>query len=176
MIDPEMAGRRRLLTIDLNIARDYLDPRRRHHEDAVALFALNGDSIELAIGPHGLLLDIERKSALAQELAELIRRKNIRVLRQLAYLTDVTFPSRDLYPGTVVPGFRKDWATVLRDWRTNEGAPPKPPDDFHIEAHLLDQRDVFLTRDRGLRAMCQRLQNEFSYPINAMTAEEYLGR
>jgi hypothetical protein len=45
------------LTIDMNVARDFLDSRRSGHQAATELFALNGRGIELAIGPQGQLLD-----------------------------------------------------------------------------------------------------------------------
>jgi hypothetical protein len=46
-----------LLTIDLNVARDFLGELRAGHQAAIELFALNGTKVELAIGPQGQLLD-----------------------------------------------------------------------------------------------------------------------
>src|SRR5215218_1738905 len=135
-----------LLTIDLNIARDFLEPKRAHHQEAVALFELNGSSVELAMGPQGTLVDADGE--LRQEIVQLLSDQNVGELEQLAYLSEATFPSSSLYPGQLVDGFKDDWMAILKSWKTDKGRPPEYPDDFHVEAHILHGRAVFITRDR----------------------------
>lgn len=156
-----------LLTIDFNIAWDYLRPSREHHDDAVSLFELNGEAVELAMAPQGRRLDADE--SLQREVEQLCENKNITELRQLAYLSEATFPSTDLLPGQVVPAFQKDWDAALAAWRTHEGPMPRYPDNLHLETHILEDRDVFITRDRGLLVMSGRLNELFGYSIEAMT-------
>jgi hypothetical protein len=162
------------LTIDLNVARDFLDSRRIGHQAAVELFALNGGEVELAIGPQGQLLDAP-EGELRRELDELCRLENVLELSQLARLSDATFPSEELFPGQVVAGFEEAWAAIAATWKTSDGkAAPDHPDDFHIEAHLLEGRDIFITADRALRETCRRLGEEHGIEVEAMTVGEYL--
>jgi len=46
----------------------------------------------------------------------------------------------------------------------------------HLETHVADERDVFITDDRALRAMCRRLRDEHGFPIESMGLAEYLQR
>jgi hypothetical protein len=161
------------LTIDMNVARDFLDPSRRGHQAAMELFALNGGDVELAIGPQGQLLDAP-EGELRRELDEMCRGENVLQLHQLARLSDATFPSDELFPGQVVEGFEEAWTKIIETWKTSDGKAPEHPDDFHLEAHLLDSRDIFVTADRALREMCRRLDQEHGIKVNATTVPEYL--
>jgi hypothetical protein len=161
------------LTIDMNVARDFLDSRRSGHQAATELFALNGRDVELAIGPQGQLLDAPG-GQLRGELDEMCRRENVLELHQLARLSDATFPSDELFPGQVVEGFEEAWAKIIETWKTSDGKAPDHPDDFHLEAHLLESRDIFVTADRALREMCRRLDQEQGIKVNATTIPEYL--
>ncbi len=166
-------NRPELLTIDMTVARDFLDPKRSGHLEAKELFALNGNEVRLAIGPQGQRLDAP-DGDLRVQLEEMCERQNVTVLRQLAYLSEATFPSEDLLLGQLVDGFKDAWRQVIKTWKTSDGKPPEHPDDFHMEAHLLEDRDVFLTADRALRAMCRRLSDEHGFPVAAMTVGAYL--
>lgn len=162
-----------LLTIDMNVARDFLDERRLGHQAAVELFALNGSEVELAIGPQGQLLDAP-EGKLQKELRAMFQQEGVKELRQLAYLSEATFPSKDLYPGQYVDGFQDSWRRIIETWKTSDGKPPEHPDDFHAEAHVLEERDVFITADRALREMCRRLSEEHGIAVVAMSVGDYL--
>ena len=123
-----MAKKPELLTLDLNIARDFLDHGRAHHAEAVSLFELNGTAVELAMGPQGTLLDANGQ--LRGEVAQLCRDENIGELRQLAYLSEATFLSDDLYLGQLVEGFQDDWAAAIANWKPIKGARPSTPTTF----------------------------------------------
>jgi hypothetical protein len=167
-------GKPDLVTIDVNVVRDFLNPKRDGHERAVELFARNGSEVELAIAAQGHRLDAD--GLLGGELHEALRNEGIAETRQLAYLSEETYPSEDLFPGQVVDGFKEAWEKIVDSWRTHEGKAPQSPDDFHVEAHLLDERDCFLTEDRALRVMCGRLHYECGFAIVAITVGEYLER
>lgn len=159
------------LTIDVNIVRDFVDPRRDGHKLATELFARNGSDVDLAIAAQGHRLDAT--GILGGKLHEALAREGIGETRQLAYLSEATYPSEDLFPGQYVDGFKEAWSQIIDMWKTDQGRAPAPPDDFHVEAHVLDKRDFFLTSDRALRAMCGRLHDEHQIPIVAMTVREY---
>ena len=161
-----------LLTIDVNVVRDFLDPTRDGHQLAVELFGRNGSEVDLAVAAQGHRLDAD--GVLGGELHEALAKEGIAQTRQLAYLSPETYPSPDLYPGQVVDGFKEAWRETINTWKTHEGRAPQSPDDFHVEAHLLDGRDYFLTEDRALRAMCRRLNDEYGLAVVAMTVGEYL--
>lgn len=65
--------------------------------------------------------------------------------RQLAYVSDVTYPSDTLFSGHYVAGFGAAWDDLIARWRSHEGKPPKLADRFHVESHTMEGRDVFLT-------------------------------
>jgi hypothetical protein len=73
-----------------------------------------------------------------------------------------------------VPHLVEAWNEIVDDWRPHEGKPPGPEDRFHVETHVSQQRDVFLTADRSLLVMCRRLRSGDELPIVAMTVIEYL--
>jgi hypothetical protein len=162
------------LTIDATVARDYLDPQRERHPHAVELFGLaRKGEIELAAAPQGYRLDAQGN--LAETLRATFAIESVAIPPQLAYTSEVTYPSEDLFPGAYVEGFGEAWAAVIATWQSNEGKPPEGADRFHVETHVLHGRDVFLTDDRLLRVMCRRLRDEHSIPIVAMGLAEYLG-
>ena len=169
---PEEKQLPHLITVDVNVVRDFLDDRRDGHKLARELFGRNGSEVDLAIAAQGHRLDAD--GLLGGELQEALAQKGIAETRQLAYLSDETYPADDLYPGQVVEGFQEAWDEIIGDWRTHESKVPQSPDDFHVEAHLLDKRDYFLTEDRPLRVMCRRLHDEHGFAIVAMSVGEYL--
>jgi hypothetical protein len=162
------------LTIDVNVARDYLEPDRDGHREAVVLFDLaQRGEVELATAPQGYRLDVE--GDLAAQLRVAFEREEVGETRQVARVSEVTFPGDDLLPGHYVEGFVEAWNSIVETWRSHEGRPPEAPDRLHVETHIVEGRDVFLTADRALRAMCRRL-TEDGFFVTAMTASEYLER
>jgi hypothetical protein len=157
------------LTIDVTVARDVLDPERDGHADARALFELaRRGEVELITAPQGYRLDVEGE--LAEQLQELFEREDVLQARQVARVSEVTYPGEDLIPGHHVEGFAEACELVAKDW-------PRAPglaDRFHVETHLIEGRDVFLTDDRALRVMCGRLGEEHGFSILAMTPADYL--
>jgi hypothetical protein len=161
------------LTIDATVARDYLDSRREGHVHAVELFALaRKGEIELAAAPQGYRLDAQGN--LAETLRATFETESVAIATQLSYPSEVTYPSDDLFPGSYVEGFSEAWADVVATWRSHEGKPPEGADRFHVQTHVFHGRDVFLTDDRSLRAMCRRLCDEHSIPVVALSPAEYL--
>lgn len=161
------------LTIDLTVVRDLLGRERRRHARARELLGLarRGD-VELAVAPQGHRLDAT--GDLAARLRSLFREEGVTEARQLAYLSEVTYPSTSLYPGQVVAGLDEAWNKVIADWRSHEGKPPQMADRMHVETHLLEGRDVFLTDDRPLQVMCRRLREEHGFEIIALGLEEFV--
>jgi hypothetical protein len=163
------------LTIDVTVARDYLDSEREGHRQAVTLFELaRKGEVELAAAPQGYRLDVE--GDLAERLRATFREEGVAEARQLAYPSRVTYPGPNLFPGAYVPGFGEAWTEVVATWRSHEWKPPQGEDRFHVETHVMEGRDVFLTDDRPLRVMCRRLREEHGVPVVAMSLAEYLNR
>lgn len=137
------------------MARDFLDECRPRHHLALKLFALarRGD-VELVSTPQGYRLDVQ--GDLAEQLRAVFRDEGVLEARQLAYPSEATFPGPDLLPGAFVPGLREAWDDVVAGWKSHEGKPPGPEDRVHVETHLLEKRDVFVTDDGPLLAMCRR--------------------
>jgi len=170
---------RERLTIDLTVARDYLavddERRRERHEQAVLLFALfRAGEVELAIAPQGHRLDAE--GDLAEQLRAMLVDEGVEEAPQLAYVSEVTYPAENLYPGQYVDGFADAWDDIVATWRSHGGKPPKLADRFYVETHVLERRDVFLTDDRPLLVMCRRLREEHGAAIEAMSPSDYLAR
>jgi len=155
----------------VNIARDYLEPDRSGHHYAQELFELaRRGEVEVATGPQGYRLDVH--GDLAEQLEIVFRDEGVAQTRQLAYLSEVTFPGPDLFPGAFVEGFGDAWNRIAATW-------PRAPDardGLHVETHLMEKRDVFVTDDRRLRVMCQRLREEHGFDVKAMSLQEYLDR
>jgi hypothetical protein len=164
------------LTIDTTTVRDFVDPRRPRHLNAVALFELHrAGSIELAMAPQGTMLD--SSGELARLITWTLVQQNVAMLPQLAYLSSATFPSPTLLPGFVVKGFGNAWQAVFDSWRTHDSRPADhagSPDRFHVETHVITRRRIFITNDRPLRVMCRRLREEHGFAIVAMELGDYL--
>lgn len=112
------------LTIDVNVVRDLLDSRRDGHKHAAELFARNGSDIDLAIAAQGHRLDAT--GLLGGELREALVRESISETRQLAHLSEATYPSENLFPGQYVDGFKEAWAQIIDTWKTDLGRAPVP--------------------------------------------------
>jgi hypothetical protein len=163
------------LTIDVTVARDYVDPLRPRHARAIELFELaRRGAVELSTAPQGYRLDTT--GDLAQQLESTFANERVAEAPQLAYASEVTFASENLLTGAYVDGFAEAWDTVFATWRSHEGKPPQIGDRFHVETHVLEERDVFLTDDRPLLAMCRRLREEHGFRLEAMGLVEYLDR
>lgn len=163
MVPPER------LTIDVTVARDFVDDRRDRHANAVALFELaRRGEVELITAPQGYRLDVEGE--LAEQLQELFEREDVLQARQVARVSEVTYPGADLIPGHHVEGFAEACELIAKDCPRAPGA----ADRFHVETHLVEGRDVFITDDSRLLAMCRRLHEEHGFAVVAMTVGDYL--
>jgi hypothetical protein len=69
-------------------------------------------------------------------------------------------PGPNLFPGAAVEGLAGAWTELLDNWRSHEGAKPHDADRLHVETHVMERRDVFITNEPGLVAMCRRLRLE----------------
>jgi predicted nucleic acid-binding protein len=161
-----------LLTIDATVAFDYIGGAEPRHALAVELVerARRGQ-VELAAAPQGYRLDLTKGRA--QSIAELraaFAREGVRQARQVARVSEVTFPGPDLFPGNHVEGFAEACEQIAEDWPRAPGA----ADRFHVETHLTEQRDVFITDDRRLLRLCRRLRDEHGFPLVAMRLADYL--
>jgi hypothetical protein len=164
-------GRAERLTLDSTVVIDLLQDDQPRHALAVLLVELARlGEVELAVATSGQIFDnIENAAARSQQLEG----EGIMSTVQLAY-PGVMFPGANLFPGAGVPGFRAAWNTILGTWKTHEGRPPGDHDALHVETHILEERDVFISDDRALRAMCRRLADEHSFDVVAMSLSEYL--
>jgi hypothetical protein len=170
------------LTIDLTTVRDMIGPRpgerRDRHESGARLRALAEQRVvELSVAPQGNRA-VVKAGPLAAKIDELRDRGVISEARQLPYPSDVTLPAGDFYPGEGVPGFHDAWNNVVATWKpgTYKGRkdPPDWTDAWHVESHVWDGRDVFITDDGALREMCGRLREEHGIPIVAKSLKAYL--
>jgi hypothetical protein len=161
------------LTIDVTVARDFLDAGRAGHPSAMQLFELfRAGKVEIAAAPQGYRLDANGR--LAEQLRELTKAEGVDEAHQLAYTSEVTYTSETLVTGAFVPGVSEAWNRITANWRSHEWKPPGVADRFHVETHILDGRDVFLTEDQALLVMCRRLREEDGFPVTAMRVAEYL--
>jgi hypothetical protein len=132
------------ITIDVTVARDFVDPRRPRHGHVVALFELaRRGEVELWTAPQGYRLDV--RGDLAMQLGDMLTDENVAEAPQLSYPSEVTFPGKSLFPGNYVKGLSAAWDDVATTWRDAK-QPPGVADHFHVETHIADGRDVFLTR------------------------------
>lgn len=162
------------LSIDMTVALDFLDPGRVRHTQALALFALaESGEVELILAPQGHRDDAPM-GRLAEQLADLIDGGRVTQARQLARLSNVTYPSKQLFPGQYVDGFSDAWRAIFDSWKTDEAKRPGDKDRWHVETHILEGADIFITDDRPLLLMCRRLRDDHAIPIVAMGLEEYL--
>lgn len=89
------------LTIDATVARDYLDARRERHARAVELVELaRKGAVELSTAPQGYRLDAS--GDLAEQLRAMFANEGVTQAPQLAYASDVRYPSFNLIPGAYV--------------------------------------------------------------------------
>jgi hypothetical protein len=143
------------LTIDQTVAIDLLDPDAERSAQAIELLDLfRRGEIELAVAPQGYRL--ERRGDLTEQIREAFDREGMVQARQVARVSEVTFPGEDLFPGHYVEGFAEACEQIAADW-------PKAPgsaDRFHVETHMAEGRDVFVTDDRRLLVLCRRLREE----------------
>jgi len=163
------------LSIDTTVLRDYVGLERPRHAAAVELFemAARGD-VELVVAPQGFRFDVTGPLAALVEKAFPVG--DVRLARQLSYPSAETYPSPDLFPGNHVAGFAEAWREVASTWNTHEGTPPNDRDMWHVETHLAEGRDVFVTDDEPLLTMCRQLREEHGLSIVAMRLPEYLAR
>lgn len=170
-----MAGER--LTIDVTVIGDLCgDPEKRSgHASARALVELAvAGEVEIAVAPQGWRLDVP-DGEWKTRLDELIVDGTVTQMPQLAYPSEVTFPGADLIPGHVVKGLPQAWAMVSASWGTHDGKePPGDEDRLHVETHIAEGRDVFLSSDYPLRSMCRHLCDEHGFAIKAMTVACFL--
>jgi hypothetical protein len=156
------------LTIDATVAYDYLDSEQERHALAGELFErFERGEVELAAAPQGYRL--ERHGDTTEQVREAFEREDVREARQVARLSEATH-----LPFTLdhyVEGFVEAWAAISEGWPKAPGA----ADRFHVETHLADERDVFITDDKRLLVMCRRLREEYGFPIVAMRLADYLG-
>jgi hypothetical protein len=125
--------------------------------------------VELAVPPQGTLADLHGgwEGDLAADLRKMDTLPGVVALRQLARLSEVTFPSETLYPGYYVEGFDEAWDQVVATWKTHQGRCPGAVDRWHVEAHIAAKRDVLITDDRALQVMCDRLRSEHGLSVHA---------
>jgi hypothetical protein len=158
------------VTIDMNVIRAYLNPVEDGHADASRLFttAARGD-VELAVPPQGSLADLHGQygGELARDVATVLSKPGVVELSQVARLSDVTFPAKNLLLGHFVEGFDQAWSAVAAGWKTHQGKLPGAADRWYVESHLLAGNDVLVTDDRALRAMCDRLRVEHGLEVDS---------
>jgi hypothetical protein len=159
------------ITVDTTVARDVMDPRRSGHRYALELLAMaERGEVELMIAPQGRRLDVTHGDLLDQ-LQPLID-EHLPEARQVARLSEATYPSETLFPGAIVHGFDEAWDQVAASWEAKD--PPGRNDRFHVETHVLEQRDVFITNDGALIRMCDRLRGEHGLRVTAMRLQDYV--
>jgi hypothetical protein len=167
------------LTLDMTAIRDVLHADRKRHQDGLALLALaERGAVELGVPPQGTLADLrgQWEGDLAADLRNLARLPGVVALPQLARLSEVTFPSDNLYPGYYVGGFDRAWDQVATTWKTHQGSCPGAVDRWYVESHIAAKRNVLLTNDRALQVMCDRLRTKHQLPVQAEGLTEYIAR
>jgi hypothetical protein len=161
------------LTIDVTVARDFLDASRERHSSATKLFKFfRAGEVDLVTAPQGYALDVQ--GDLAEQLRAVLGEEQVREAPQLAYPSAVTFPSENLFPGAYVEGFGKAWGRIAASRPESNRWPPRLPDRYHVETHVHQGRNVFVTDDQPLLEMCQRLKEDEGIPIVAMGLVEYV--
>jgi hypothetical protein len=156
------------LTIAATVVHALLKPRRELHPEARRLSQLAHEGkVHLAMAKSGRVRDIEAGSPMDKQLQEI---EHLEETEQLP-IPPLILP---FTPGQGVGGFSEAWRAVLDDWRTHEGKPPQSIDAMHVETHLLEERDVFITDDKSLLAMCRQVRDEHGFKLEAMGLFEYL--
>jgi hypothetical protein len=171
--------RTELVTLDMTAIRDVVEDGRAQHTEALKLLALaERGEVELGIPPQGSLADLRGQfgGELAQQIRALLTRPGVVELPQIARLSDVTFPSPTLWPGHYIEGFGGAWDAVANHWKTDQGRCPGSFDRWYVESHILGGRDVIVTDDRALRAMCDRLRDEHGLAVQAESLLDFVAR
>jgi hypothetical protein len=156
--------------------RDAAYANRERHGDARNLLELAArGKVELGVPPQGSLADLQGhlRGELADSVRELLDRPGVTRLPQIARVSQVTFPGKDLRVGACVDGFPEAWAAITADWN-GPGKRPGNVDRWYVESHLVGRRDVLLTDDLALRTICDRLRNEHGLPVRAQSLHSFL--
>jgi hypothetical protein len=157
------------LTLDSTATIDLLDEDQVRNPLALGLLDLaKVGRVELAVAASGHVHD--QKGNAARRLREL-ERAGVLVTVQLAY-PSVMYPGTNGFPGPAVAHFRAAWDAVLAE----TGALPRDRDALHVESHLLEERNVFITDDEWLLGACRRLAEKHRLPLVADSLGGYLGR
>ncbi len=80
-----------------------------------------------------------------------------------------------LFPGAVVDGFPEAWGAALEQLPPGKKHRPGNEDRLHVESHLLDGRDVFITDDKPVLKMCALLATA-GWKIDAVGLVDYFKR
>ena len=145
----------------MTVVIDVAEQQPPRYEQGLELFArARRGEVELAIASSGQLFDNPYGAA-----QELIESGIVTETVQLAY-PGVMVPGSNAVPGASVEGFGEAWKAIAADWN-GPGRRPEATDALHIETHVLEKRDVFITDDEGLRTMCRRLHDEADIAIEA---------
>lgn len=164
------------LTLDMTAIRDATDCRREHHPAGLELLgAAERGELELGIPPQGVLSDLAGSSGteLSRQITELQAMPGVVVLRQVARLSNVTYPSDTLFPGAYIDGLHEAWNTETGKWN-GPGRCPGTFDRWYLETHLVNGRDTLVTDDRGLRTMCGLLGDGLGVDIDARSITEFV--
>jgi hypothetical protein len=118
-----------LLTIDMTVMRDYLDPSQQRHPLALELFALaRSGKVELVSAPQGMRLDVGGGGELDSQLQRLVAGSEVQHAEQVSRVSEATL--LPLILGRHVEGFDEAWSEIVDTWRTDEGKrPDQTPND-----------------------------------------------
>jgi hypothetical protein len=164
------------LTIDATVVRDYLDPDEPRHALAARLFEIHHEGrVKLALATSGYNLDIFfNEGPLRERVRELIAKEGLEETTQLAY-PGLLVPGANAIPGAGFPALHESWDDVAATWG-GPGRLPRAADRAHVESHLMERRDVFVTDDEGLLTMCRRLAEEHGVAIDAVDVGGVIAR
>ena len=167
----ELAEPPKRLTIDSTVSYDpYFEaaPRNALAKELFELF--HHGRVDLAAAPQGHRLDDH--GGLAADVRARLEAEGVPELRQLAYPSQATHPGENFFPNKRVDGFREAWSEIISAGWNGPGGRPDGEDALHVETHLLEKRDIFITDDEGLLTICCRLR-ERGFPVTAMRLSEY---
>lgn len=163
------------LTLDMTAIWDITKEGERHAAGLKLLEMAGAGRVEIAIPPQGTLADLHGnfEGELARRVEQLRSRDGVVELPQLAYPSDVTFPGNNLVPGYRVEGLHEAWDKA---WKSHEDSRPGDADRWYVESHIAAKRDVLITDDGALLALCRRLREEHGFAIEAESLPEYVAR
>ncbi|MFL5973346.1 MAG: hypothetical protein ACJ750_13255 [Gaiellaceae bacterium] len=124
--------------------------------------------VELTTAPQGFRLDIS--GDLAEQVRDAFGREEVRQAPQLAYPSAVTYPGKDSFPGRYVLRFAEVWNAIAAGWATRQKGPTASTSRRIWPMSAI----VFITEDKRLLVMCNRLREEHGFPIVAMNLADYL--